>query len=208
MKLHRANQPITRSRVLAAGVSIVLSVLAGQALAADGQRPPALAVGQPMAMDWTDLRVDSPAAAVYRRLWSDRMEAGKRRWASSGPGAMPFPAFSLSRMFDNANPPVLVSFFFSMYDCELPGNGPGADLYSKCPLRIATGAPGAPGAVKVTTRQSVCMLNVPPIERAGDGPSPSANYTTVSLDADRTLHVRVVQFGKPVKACDNDFKVE
>ena len=54
----------------------------------------------------------------------------------------------------------------------------------------------------------VCMLYVPPVERPGDGPSPRANYTTVSLDPDRTLHVRVLQFGVPVKACSSDFKVE
>ena len=52
------------------------------------------------------------------------------------------------------------------------------------------------------------MLYVPPVERPGDGPSSRANYTTVSLDPDRTLHVRVLQFGVPVKACNRDFKVE
>lgn len=198
---------MTSRGALAVVVSLWPGGLAGPALAAEGQGSTAVAIGLPMAMEWTDLRVDGPAAEMLRRLWSDRIEAGKRQWANSGASAaaMQLPAFALSRVFDNANPPVLVSFFFSMYDCELPGNGRGADLYARCPLRIAS---GAPGALKVTTWPKVCMLYVPPVERPGDGPSPRANYTTVSLDPDRTLHVRVLQFGVPVKACSSDFKVE
>lgn len=162
--------------------------------------------GSPIVMEWTDLRSSGRTeVGAYRRLWKDKLDDAQRRWASTAPPGNPLPAFTLGHTFVSARPPVLVSILFNMYDCELPGNGTGADLYARCPMRVVT---GMPGSVRIKTIERACHLYVPAITKPDDGPNPAQNYTTVTLDASRTLHVRVVQFGRPVPSCDGDYQVE
>ncbi|MBW8833353.1 MAG: hypothetical protein JF606_29065 [Burkholderiales bacterium] len=157
-------------------------------------------------MEWTDLRSsDPPEAAAYTRLWKDKLDSAQRKWQASPQKGRPLPAFTLGHTFGSATPPVLVNILFDLYDCELPGNGAGAPLFARCPMRVVT---GPSGATRVKTIERVCYLYVPPIAKSGDGPDPAKNFTTVALDASRTLHVRVYQFGHRVRSCDGDYAVE
>ena len=191
---------------VAASLLFTAIICMGPALGASPSGAASIAdAGQASVMEWTDLRTESAGAPVYRKLWADKIEVARSQWKKSGSEATQLPVFTLGHTFANASPPVLVSFLFDLYDCELPGNGDGSNLYAKCVMRVAS---GAPGAVKVKTRDRVCMLYVPPVDKPGEGPDPSQNYTTTAIGADRVLHIRVVQFGKPVSGCDSDFKVE
>ena len=191
----------------------ILAALSGSlALAAD---PPTVLQVEANAspanrMTWTDLRdTKLPDVAAFTRLWNDKLASAQAKWRSPGQlgatSGKPLPAFTLSHTFASANPPVLVSILFDLYDCELPGNGPGADLFARCPMRVVT---GAPGATRVKNIEGVCHLYVPPIARPGDGPDPAKNFTRVTLDASSRLHLRVVQFGRPVPACNGDYALE
>jgi hypothetical protein len=179
--------------VLAVAATLLALNTAGSAFAAPADQA---------RMSWTDLRETSaPGVDAIRELWQDRLPAAQSRWDASGWRKVPVPAFTLTQTFAEAKPPVLVSILFNLYDCELPGNGAGADLFARCPMRVVSG----PGHMK--TFERVCHLYVPPAE-PGQGPDPVKNYTAVSLDASRTLHLRVVQYGRPVPACDGDVKVD
>jgi len=156
-------------------------------------------------MDWSDLRrTGAPGVSAVRELWKDRLEAAQRQWNPTATPSATVPAFTLVHAFAAAEPAVLVSILFDMFDCELPGNGPGSNLYARCPMRVVT---GAAGAGRVQSFAGVCHLYVPPT-KPGEGPDPAKNYTAVSLDATRTLHVRVVQFGRPVPACNGDYRLD
>jgi len=156
-------------------------------------------------MDWSDLRrTGAPGIAAVRELWKDRLEAAQRQWNPIGTPSATMPAFTLTHTFAEVEPAVLVSILFNMFDCELPGNGPGSNLYARCPMRVVT---GTAGAGRVQSFVGVCHLYVPPT-KPGEGPDPSKNYTAVSLDATRTLRVRVVQFGRPVPGCNGDYRLE
>ena len=160
----------------------------------------------PVRMVFKDLRSNhSPEVEAYMRLWKDKLDVARPKWQANPPGNTPLPAFTLSHTFRSATPPVLVSILFDLYDCELPGNGAGANLDALCPMRVVT---AAPGATRVKTVERVCHLWVPPVAKPADGPDPSKNYTTVTLDASRTLHLRVVQFGRSVSACDGDYALD
>jgi hypothetical protein len=161
--------------------------------------------GSGIAMEWTDLRVSgAPGVAVFKQVWNDRLVSAQRKWAASNARSPTLPAFTLAHMFTGPLQPTLVSILFDAFDCELPGNGPGANLYARCPMRVAT---GVVGASHVKTVDGVCYLYVPPIARSGDGPDPAKNYTTAWLDSSAQLHLRVVQFGRHVQACDLDVQV-
>jgi len=159
----------------------------------------------PIAMLWIDLRDDNPTTAPYRALWSDRLDLATRRWMATSSRGKPLPAYTLAHVFDNADGPVLVSILFTLYDCELPGNGAGADLYARCPLRVVS---GVLGRTRVTNVARACHLYVPTPTSAAEGPSPRRNRTTVSLDPNGILRLRVTQFGRPVPSCDLDLKLE
>jgi hypothetical protein len=167
--------------------------------------PPATESVAPVVMRWIDLRDNNPGTAPYRDLWSDRLDSATRRWKATSPRGKPLPAYTLAHVFANADTRVLVSILFTMYDCELPGNGPGADLYARCPLRVVS---GAPGQTKVTNVAQACHLYVPTSTNAADGPDRQRNRTTVTLDRNGILRLRVTQFGRPVPSCDLDLKLE
>ena len=156
-------------------------------------------------MRWIDLREDNAAAAPFRELWSDKLEASTRSWHQTPSRGDRLPAYTLAHVFSDAERPVLVSILFDMYDCELPGNGKGADLYARCPMRIVA---GAGGKTKVTHIAQVCHLYVPTATSGTAGPDPQQNKTLVSLDRNRTLRLRVIQFGREVPSCDMDLKLE
>ena len=192
---------------------VLLAALTGcSTFAADSPAAPqAEAIASPtIRMTWADLRdTNLPDAAAFARLWNDKLASAQARWRSPGQlgatSGKALPAFTLSHTFASAKPPVLVSILFDLYDCELPGNGPGADLFARCPMRVVT---GGPGAARVKQIEGVCHLYVPPITKPGDGPDPAKNFTSLTLDASRTLHLRVVQFGRPVPACNGDYTLE
>jgi hypothetical protein len=191
----------------------VLATLSGSpALAADSPAAPQVEANASPAirMTWSDLRdAKLPDVAAFTRLWNDKLASAQAKWRSPGQlgatSGKPLPAFTLSHTFASANPPVLVSILFDLYDCELPGNGPGADLFARCPMRVVT---GGPGATRVKNIEGVCHLYVPPTARPGDGPDPAKNFTSVALDASRRLHLQIVQFGRPVPACNADYALE
>lgn len=204
----------------------ILATLSGSpALAADPSAPADLVAvyqgspptpqaaanaSQAIRMTWADLRdTKLPDVAALARLWKDKLASAKSKWRSPGQlgasSGKPLPAFTLSHTFAWANPPVLVSILFDLYDCELSGNGQGADLFARCPMRVVT---GGPGAVRLKDIAGVCYLYVPPIAKPGDGPDPAKNFTSLTLDASRTLRLRVVQFGRPVPACNGDYALE
>ena len=80
-------------------------------------------------MVFKDLRSNhSPEVEAYMRLWKDKLDVARPKWQANPPGNTPLPAFTLSHTFRSATPPVLVSILFELYDCELPGNGSGANL--------------------------------------------------------------------------------
>lgn len=187
--------------VLVAGLSAVL--VPPQALAQTA--PPASESAVPIAMRWIDLRDDNPGTGPYRDLWSDRLDFATRRWIATSSRGKPLPAYTLAHVFTNADRPVLVSILFTMYDCELPGNGAGADLYARCPLRVVS---GVAGRTKVINVARACHLYVPTPTNASEGPDPQRNRTTVSLDRNGFLHLRVIQFGRPVPSCDLDLTLE
>ena len=194
-------------------VGVLLAALTGcPTFAADSPAAPqAEAIASPaVRMIWSDLRDPNlPDVAAFARLWNDKLASAQARWRSPGQlgatSGKALPAFTLSHTFASAKPPVLVSILFDLYDCELPGNGPGADLFARCPMRVVT---GGPGAARVKQIEGVCHLYVPPITKPGDGPDPAKNFTSLTLDASRTLHLRVVQFGRPVPACNGDYPLE
>ena len=195
-------------RAFQAGLALAMC---GGCAAFAAEPPQAQAVsGDSIRMQWVDLRrIELSDTAAFTRLWQDRLAFAQAKWQSPGQSGAgtgkPFPAFTLSHTFTSASPPVLVSILFDLYDCELPGNGAGSDLFARCPMRVVT---GTPGATRVKTIERVCQLYVPPIAKPGDGPDPAKNFTSVTLDASRTLHLRVVQFGRPVAACDGDYALE
>lgn len=167
--------------------------------------PPATESAAPIAMRWIDLRDDNAGTAPYRALWSDRLDRATRRWMAVSSRGKPLPAYTLAHVFVNADQPVLVSILFTMYDCELPGNGAGADLYARCPMRVVSGVPGRTKAMNVA---QACHLYVPTPTNASEGPDPQRNMTTVSFDRNGILRLRVTQFGRPVPSCDLDLKLE
>jgi hypothetical protein len=156
-------------------------------------------------MRWIDLREDNAAAAPFRELWSDKLEASTRIWLRTPSRGHRLPAYTLAHVFSDAERPVLVSSLFDMYDCELPGTGTGADLYARCPMRIVA---GASGKTKVTHIAQACHLYVPMATSGTGGPDPQQNKTLVGLDRNRTLRLRVIQFGREVPSCDMDLKLE
>jgi hypothetical protein len=183
------------TRLAALAVTLVVLGVAGGANAAPADDTH---------MSWTDLReTGAPGINAIRELWQDRLPAAQSRWDASGWRKVPVPAFTLTQTFAEATPPVLVSILFDLYDCELPGNGAGADLFARCPMRVVSG----PGPGHTKTFERVCHLYVPPAE-PGQGPDPAKNYTAVSLDTSRTLHLRVVQYGWPVPACNGDYLLD
>jgi hypothetical protein len=155
-------------------------------------------------MTWLDLRGGASnarsgdAVAAQSALWQDRLSEGRQRWHRDD--ARPFPAFVLTQTF-GGSPPAVVSILFNLYDCELPGNGAGADLYARCPLRVAIPGGRAP---RVKQIDRVCMLYVPPVATPADGPDPRRNFTLATLGADRVLRLRTIQGGQAVHACDLD----
>lgn len=192
MKIKKLSVPI--------GLAVLTAIIAGAA------QPALAAPGSPAsAMTWTDLRqATKPEAIVYRRLWADKIKVSAKQWAASGDKS-PVPAFTLSANFPAATPPVHASIFSTMFDCEMGGNGAGADLFARCTMRIATGTNGHSRVKEVA---DVCQLWVDPVESESEGPLQSKNYTSATLDANRVLHLRVVQYGKPVPACSRDIAVD
>jgi hypothetical protein len=160
------------------------------------------------AMRWHDLRdAEAPDSLALQRLWKDRLDVSSEKWRAAPGQTSALPAFTLASALRTASgTPVVVSLLFNLYDCELPGNGAGAELFSRCPMRllIGGGAGGAGGASQVKTIDRACLLYVPPVASPREGPDPRSNFTNVTLDATRTLHLRVVQFGRPVPQCDLD----
>lgn len=157
-------------------------------------------------MTWLDLRTEGPDVAAQRQFWSDKLQQAQRQWESGRPASRTLPAFVLVQTLSGRTSSVLVSLLFDMFDCELPGNGAGADLYARCPMRILIG-----GSPTVRTVERTCLLYVPsaPPDRHGQsqGPDPAQNRTLVSMD-NGTLRLRVVQYGRPVPACDADIPLE
>jgi hypothetical protein len=139
-----------------------------------------------------------------RTLWRDSLAEAQKQWAINSLPGDNVPAYALTHMFKQATPSVTVSLLLALGLCESPGNAAGADLFARCPLRIVT---GEPGAERTKTIARVCRLFVPPTA-PGHGPDPAKNYQTVQLDVGRTLHLRVVQNGHPVPACDLDVAVD
>ena len=158
-------------------------------------------------MRWIDLCEVNAEAEPFRRLWSDKLEASTRRWLQTPNQGSSLPAYTLAHLFPDPERPVLVSILFDMYDCELPGNGNGADLYARCPMRIVA---GAGGKAKVTNIAQACHLYVPAATSATGPahPDPQQNKTLVGLDNSRTLRLRVIQFGRQVPSCDMDLKLD
>jgi len=179
-----------------AAVYAALALLAGPAHGAPLEPDPAL--------QWTDLRKPGPATQTFRRLWDDRLGPAAAQWTRSGHSG-PLPAFTLHRTFNTLQGPVLVNLLFDMFDCELPANGRGGGLVARCPMRIVSTSSG--GASRVSTHEEVCLLHVIP-EPGVPGPDPRDNFMTMRLEADRTLHISVVEFGKAVPSCERHIKVE
>lgn len=165
-----------------------LAFLAGPAHGAPLEPDPAL--------QWTNLRKPGPAAQSFLRLWKDRLRHEN---------SFALPAFTLHRTFNVPQGTVLVSLLFNMIDCEMPGNGAGGGLVARCPMRIVS--PSTGGAKRVSTHEQVCLLHVIP-EPGVPGPEPRNNFMSMRLDADRTLHISVVEFGKPVPSCERHIPVE
>lgn len=146
---------------------------------------------------WVDLRTNTEQAAALHRLWEDRLAAGRARAAS----AAPIVAYSSVKQLAAAGgaPALAVSFLFSMYDCELPGNGRGqVDMYARCPMRIVVD-----GGVK--THEGVCHLHVDPLPAGVPGPSPASNKTLVWREGE-SVRVRIVQHGKIVQGCESSHR--
>jgi hypothetical protein len=181
-----------------AAVAVVAGALHAQAIGQHGAQgqPPAA----PSRMQWIDLRENTAAARPHRQLWADRIDIAQRRWSTTGRGG-PLPAHALAHVIRSADRSIMVSVLFDLYDCELPGNGPGADLYARCPLRVVH---GSARSAKIVTVGRACHLHVPDIARPGEGPDPSENMTAVQLDPRGVLQLRVLQHGRPVPACDLD----
>lgn len=195
---------VRRGRGRFAGIALATATVSAPQLMQAAPTPGSASNG-PVVMAWIDLRGESAGVQAFRRLWDDKLHAAQRQWLDQSQESRPLPAYTLAHAFNAAQPPVLVSILFTMNDCELPGNGAGADLYARCPMRVVS---GIAGARKVTTVDRVCHLYVPPVTRPRDGPDPQKNHTTVALDAGRTLRLRVVQFGRPVPACNLDLELE
>jgi hypothetical protein len=192
---------VRAGHALTASVSAILALSHGTVHAA----ATAPGTDTSVTMRWVDLQEDNASAEMLRTLWSDRLEIAARRWLKTPSHGKPLPAYALAHVFAAGERPVLVSILFNMYDCELPGNGAGADLYARCPMRIVTG--GA-GRARVTQVARACLLYVPEPANTNDGPDPRQSKTTVSLDRGGTLHLRVVQHGHAVPSCDMDLKLE
>jgi hypothetical protein len=176
--------------------AVLLAALVSTPCAQAQTRP---APANPAPMQWLDLRQSSPQTQPQRQLWQDKLKVAQKKW-SQNPGNGPLvPAFTLSQTFSNTTPPISVSLLDTLYDCEAPGNGVQADLFARCTMRVSIG-----NAVK--TVEDVCFLYAEPTA-PGQGPDPAKNYTTVMLDATHTLHLRVVQYGKPVPQCNLDLKL-
>ena len=158
-------------------------------------------------MRWIDLCEVNAEAEPFRRLWSDKLEASTRRWLQTPNQGSLLPAYTLVHLFPDPERPVLVSMLFDMYDCELPGNGDGGDLYARCPMRIVA---GAGGRAKVTNIAQACLLYVPTATSSTGlpQPDPQQNKTLVGLDKSRTLRLRVIQFGHQVPSCNMDLKLD
>jgi hypothetical protein len=183
-------------RHMATVAAAAIGVLAVGGAAADSAAP--------RTMTFTNLQeVQRPNVTAFRKLWADRIQHGTQERLADGQKG-PLRAYALGTTFVDTAPPVLVSIFFNMYECDMPGNGAGSDLFARCPMRIVT---GPVGATKVKEVADVCHLWVPPTDEA-DGPPPSKNFSTVAIDSQRKLHLRVVQYGKPVPACDLDISVD
>jgi hypothetical protein len=192
---------VRAGHALTASVSAILALSHGTVHAA----ATAPGTDTSVAMQWVDLREDNPRAEMLRTLWSDRLEIAARRWLKTPSHGKPLPAYTLAHMFAAGERLVLVSILFNMHDCELPGNGAGANLFARCPMRIVT---RDAGQARVTQVARACHLYVPEPANTTEGPDPRQNKTTVSLDPGGTLHLRVVQHGRAVPSCDMDLKLE
>jgi hypothetical protein len=183
--------------------AVLLAALASAPCAQAQTRP---APANPAPMQWLDLRQSSPQTQPQRQLWQDKLKVAQKKWSQDPTNGPLLPAFTLSQTFPEATPPVAVSILHNLYDCDGPGNGNGADLFARCPMRIAIGqSNSSPQHIK--TVADVCHIYAPPTA-PGQGPDPAKNYAIAKLDASRILHVRVVQYGRPVPQCNLDIKVD
>lgn len=148
------------------------------------------------AFQWTNLRKPGPAAQRFLRLWKDRLVDND---------FVALQAATLHRTFNVPQGKVLVSFLIDMLECEMPGNSAGGELIARCPMRIVSTSTG--GARRVSTHEKVCLMLV--FGKPGDtGPDPRTNFMNMHLDADRTLHIAVVESGKRVPSCERHILVE
>jgi hypothetical protein len=174
----------------------------------------ALAFGHPSAnaqtakapgMVWTNLnKVNQPTALGQRNLWEKEIAAAQKKWSADGDKTL-VSAFTLSRSFKDVNPPVFASIFSAGFECERTGDSKGENLYVKCPMKIVTGSPANP---RVKIVPEVCQLWIELEPGEVDGPRPDNNYTAMSLDKERRLQIRTVQYGKPVRECDLSVSVD
>lgn len=193
--------PLLARDFLVACALTALAALTGLACAAEGAAPaaPQATGGAWVRLQWLDLRGASAAAAPYRRLWGDRLLPSQRAWRAAGAGQRSeppseLPAYTLSQVLSGG---ILVTALFDLYDCELPGNGSGADLYARCPMRVIY--KGASGSTFKHVDKA-CVLYVPTPSRPSEGPDPETNHTTARLIG-ALLVWEVIQGGRPVPSC-------